>query len=85
MSVLDLGELGDASVVPDVAALLHDPSVSKEAEECMVSLFHKSDDLKIKALMQQGTTALSSEKFVQALSLFESITVIDPDFAEVPF
>jgi len=77
-----LAELGNMHIVPDVAALLRYPELCTEAENCMIRLFHKHEDIKINRLMQEGSQALVSMQFQHALDLFEEITSIDPYFAE---
>jgi len=77
-----IADVGDASIIPEVAALLHDPNLYREAESCMIRLFHRHNDEQINRLMQEGSELLISMRYESALEIFEKMTALDPYFAE---
>ena len=79
-----LGEIANEDAIPSlVAALTHeDPGTRANAEQALWSIWFRSDDESVSAMMQKGTNHIKKQQYGEAIQVFSEVTRIAANFAE---
>ncbi|KAF6262650.1 hypothetical protein COO60DRAFT_1699203 [Scenedesmus sp. NREL 46B-D3] len=85
-AVSALGEVGDASCLPELASCLHERDLNTAACDAMWAVFHRHPNPAVNRLMDQGLGLLQPGsplvKFRAALEAFDEACKLEPSFAE---
>ncbi len=79
-----LGEIANQDAIPPlVAALAHEDSGTRDnAEQALWSIWFRSDDESIDAMMQNGTIHIKKQRYDEAIQVFTEVIQIAADFPE---
>ena len=79
-----LGEIANEDAIPSlVAALTHeDPGTRANAEQALWSIWFRSDDESVSAMMQKGTNHIKKQQYGEAIQVFSEVIRIAANFAE---
>ena len=79
-----LGEIANEDAIPSlVAALTHeDPGTRANAEQALWSIWFRSDDESVRAMMQKGTNHIKKQQYGEAIQVFSEVIRIAANFAE---
>ena len=79
-----LGEIANEDAIPSlVTALTHeDPGTRANAEQALWSIWFRSDDELIDAMMQKGVDHIKKQRYDEAVQVFSDIIRIAANFAE---
>lgn len=79
-----LGEIANEDAIPSlVAALTHeDPGTRANAEQALWSIWFRSDDESVGAMMQKGTNHIKKQQYGEAIQVFSEVIRIAANFAE---
>ena len=79
-----LGEIANEDAIPSlVAALTHeDPGTRANAEQALWSIWFRSDDESVDAMMQKGVNHINKQRYDEAIQVFSEVIRIAANFAE---
>lgn len=79
-----LGEIANQDAIPSlVAALAHEDSGTRDnAEQALWSIWFRSDDESVDAMMQNGTIHIKKQRYDEAIQVFTEVIQIAADFPE---
>lgn len=79
-----LSIIGNAEAVPPlVKALQHsDLDMCSSAEQALWSIWFRSGDQSVDAMLQQGTVYIKKEQYIEAIDVLTEVTRLAPKFAE---
>lgn len=79
-----LGEIANQDAIPPlVAALAHEDSGTRDnAEQALWSIWFRSDDESVDAMMQNGTIHIKKQRYDEAIQVFTEVIQIAADFPE---
>ena len=79
-----LGEIANEDAIPSlVAALTHeDPGPRANAEQALWSIWFRSDDESVDAMMQKGVNHINKQRYDEAIQVFSEVIRIAANFAE---
>lgn len=79
-----LGEIANENAIPSlIAALTHeDPGTRANAEQALWSIWFRSDDESVDAMMQKGVNHIKKQRYDEAIQVFSEVIRIAANFAE---
>ena len=79
-----LGEIANRDAIPSlVVALAHEDSGTRDnAEQALWSIWFRSDDESVDAMMQNGTSQIKKQRYDEAIQVFTEVIQIAADFPE---
>ena len=79
-----LGEIANEDAIPSlVTALTHeDPGTRANAEQALWSIWFRSDDESIDAMMQKGVNHIKKRRYDEAVQVFSEVIRIAANYAE---
>ncbi len=79
-----LGEIANQDAIPPlVGALTHeDPGTRANAEHALWSIWFRSDDESVDAMMHKGTNHIKKERYDEAIQVFSEVIRTTVNFAE---
>lgn len=79
-----LGEIANQDAIPSlVAALAHDDSGTRtNAEQALWSIWFRSEDESVDAMMQNGTNHIKKQRYDDAIQVFTEVIQVAADFPE---
>lgn len=79
-----LGEIANGEAMPSlVAALTHeDPGTRANAEQALWSIWFRSDDESVDAMMRKGVNHIKKQRYDEAVRVFSEVIRITDNFAE---
>ena len=79
-----LGEIANKDAIPPlVTALTHeDPGTRANAEQALWSIWFRSDDESIDAMMQKGVDHIKKQRYDEAVQVFSEVIRIAANYAE---
>jgi tetratricopeptide (TPR) repeat protein len=79
-----LGEIANKDAIPPlVEALAHeDPGTRANAEKALWSIWFRSDDESVDAMMQKGIDHIKNQRYGEAIQVFTEVIQMTTDFAE---
>ncbi|KAG2448743.1 hypothetical protein HYH02_006097 [Chlamydomonas schloesseri] len=82
-TIINLGEAGEAAVIPDLASCLSNPELADTAEKAMWAIFMKCKDPRVNELMQEGCMYMRSPStYDKALGVFSQMIQLAPSYVE---